>query len=99
MLEARAAAGLKSLETMQKEYEISQSSLIQLKKEKEDFALLQTKAESSIKQQSMHKIAELTDQLEKSKAQVKKDEMILKVKVEEKSKIEKKLNSTQAKLN
>lgn len=47
----------------------------------------------------MHKIAELTDQLEKSKAQVKKDEMTLKVKVEEKSKIEKKLNSTQAKLN
>jgi hypothetical protein len=46
MLETKAAAGLKSLEAMQKELEQSQSSLIQLKKEKDDLTLLQTKAES-----------------------------------------------------
>jgi hypothetical protein len=53
LLEAKAAAGLSALENMQKEFALTQSTLVQLKKEKDDFALLQTKAESTIKQKTM----------------------------------------------
>jgi hypothetical protein len=53
MLEAKAAAGLSTLESMQKEYALSQQSLIQLKKEKEEVSLLQTKAEASVKSKAM----------------------------------------------
>ena len=39
----------KALEKMQKEYDASQSALVQLKKEREDVNFVQTKAESQQK--------------------------------------------------